>query len=529
LNCNFAFLLLNFEFFRVYQDGVLLRVFFVYPNVGGQVGFNYGLASISAVLKEAGHETHLLNINEKLYPVPEDSEVVKEVLRFKPGLVGFSIVSLQFPYALRLARAIKRESDVPIIAGGVHATMVPEDVLATGVFDYACVGEGEFALLQLVSALEKKSDTGNIPGIWKREGRRTIANPVGPFPELPVLPFKDYSISDFQHLTDVRGGWVGVMAGRGCPFVCTYCFNHQIVKRYQRERGKRVSELRYIRFSLPEAVVAEMGYLARTFHGISMFCFDDDIFTLDARFVEEFCRLYRESGIGIPLTVNAHVRFFSPETAEHLAAAGSRIVKFGVESGSARIRREVLHRYMTNAQVARAFELAHRAGLHSSAFLMLGLPLEKKEDMVATVNLLARILPGRFRWSVFYPFPGTKAFKIAQEAGLIDAEKMRSLTNFFTESPLDFGAELNLFIDKLNTAFPWFVNAASGLPCAPTYKRLVAEIERLTEKQWGQRKRFIEKEDAALSESFLARGIEHYAIKYNRFMGVNSKYFSIEG
>jgi len=504
-------------------------VFFVYPNVGGQVGFNYGLSSLSAVLKEAGYQTALLNINEKLYPVPDDSEVVKKVLQFKPRLVGFSIVSLQFPYALRLARAIKRQSDVPIIAGGVHATMVPEDVLATGAFDYACVGEGEFALLQLVGALEKGGETGNIPGIWKRVGKEIIRNPVGPFPELSVLPFKDYSIFDFQRLTDVRDGWVGVMAGRGCPFVCTYCFNHQMVQRYRSERKKRVSELHYVRFSSPQAVVAELGYLARTFDRIRMFIFDDDVFTLDQKWVEKFCTLYRESEIRIPFTVNAHVRCFSAMTAERLAAAGCRIVKFGVESGSEKIRREVLHRYMTNSQIARAFARAHRAGLHSSAFLMLGLPLEKKEDMLATVNLLAEILPGRFRWSVFYPFPGTTAYKIAKEAGLIDEKKMKSLTNFFTESPLDFGAELNLFVDKLNTAFPWFVNAASALPCAPTYKRLVAEIERLTEDEWQERKRFIEKEDEALTESFLARGIEHYAIKYNRFMGVNSKYFSIEG
>jgi radical SAM superfamily enzyme YgiQ (UPF0313 family) len=506
-----------------------LRIFFIYPNVGGQVGFNYGLASISAVLKQAGHQTRLLNINEKLYPVPDDSEVVKEVLQFKPGLVGFSIVSLQFPYALRLARAIKRERDVPVIAGGVHSTMVPEEVLTTGAFDYACVGEGEFALLQLVSALEKKSDTGNIPGIWKRAGKEIIRNPVGPFPELSVLPFKDYSIFDFQRLTDVRDGWVGVMAGRGCPFVCTYCFNHQIVQRYRRERGKRVSELHYIRFSSPEAVVAELGYLTRTFDRIRMLIFDDDVFTLNRKWVEKFCTLYRESEIGIPFTVNAHVRCFSARTAEVLANAGCRIVKFGVESGSARIRCEVLHRYMTNSQVARAFEVAHCAGLHSSAFAMLGLPREKKEDMLATVNLLAQILPGRFRWSIFYPFPGTAAHKIAQEAGLIDAEKMESLTNFFTESPLDFGEELNLFVDKLNAAFPWFVNAASNLPCAPTYKRLVGQIEQLTENEWSQRKVFIHKEDAALSESLLARAVEHYAFKYNRFMGVNSKYFGIEG
>ncbi|MFH1422196.1 MAG: radical SAM protein [Planctomycetota bacterium] len=506
-----------------------MRIFFVNPNAGGQVGFSYGIASLSAVLKQAGHRVSVLNINEKMSPVPEDSEIINDIFRFKPDLIGFSIVTLQFPYALRLAKAIKeKKSRVPVIAGGVHATMVPEEILKTKAFDYVCVGEGEFSLLALIDAMERGEDTGKISGIWKRINDKIISNPVGPFPELSVLPKVDYTICDFQHLINVKKGWVSIMAGRGCPFMCSYCFNHRIVDRYRKELCKRVSELRYVRFYPPQTVVSEISHLATMYSGVKMLIFDDDIFTLNKNYVREFCTLYRESQIQIPLTVNAHVRFFDEETAKSLAEAGCKIVKFGLESGSSRIRREVLRRYMSNSQIEKAFGIAHKYSLHSSAFLMLGLPKEKKEDMLATVNLLGKIMPGRFRWSVFYPFPGTVACEIAEKEGFINPQKTLSLTDFFSESPLDFGEEMNLFLDKLNTAFPWFVNAYSVLGCASMYKSLVDEIEKLPKEKWEQRKHLLVKEDAEISAHLTAEGKEHYAIKYNRFMGVNSKFFSIK-
>ena len=124
-----------------------MKVLLIYPNVDCQVGFNYGLAFISAVLKRAGHATSLINLNEKLGPVPSPEEVAARVAAEAPGLVGMSIVTNQWSRSLEIAGAIKKAGDVPIIAGGVHPTMVPGEVLASGPFDYVCVGEGEEATL----------------------------------------------------------------------------------------------------------------------------------------------------------------------------------------------------------------------------------------------------------------------------------------------------------------------------------------------------------------------------------------------
>ncbi len=505
-----------------------MRLLFIYPNIDAQIGFNYGVASLSAVLKDKGHETGLINLNEKLKPIPSDEELLENIRDFKPDIVGFSCVTTQFKHAERIARMVKEKLGILTIAGGVHATMVPAEVLRTAAFDFACLGEAEVALPELLDRLQSGADTTSVPNVWAAKDFSIYTNKVRAFPEITGLPRKDYSIFDFQEMIDAKDGWVGMMAGRGCPFRCTYCFNHQIIERYRHDTGMSVAKLKYIRHHPVEEVIAEMKYLLEHYERIQMFIFDDDVFTLKKEYVLDFCEQYHSAQIEVPFVVNAHVKLFDDEVAEALSGAGCRIVKFGLESGSPRVRREVLRRYMSNDGITQAFEICRRHNLHSSAFLMIGLPTETREELLETVELLAVSLPGRFRWSVFYPFPGTEAYNIAKKAGAIDEKKMANLSNFFEESCLDFGEEHNLFLDKLNAVFPWFVNAASSLPSAKAYGKITRQIESFSREKWEEEKQRLAELDALLSSKALSKGMRHYAVKYNRFMGVDSDYFTRE-
>ncbi len=75
---------------------------------------------------------------------------------------------------------------------------------------------------------------------------------------------------------------------------------------------------------------------------------------------------------------------------------------------------------------------------------------------------------------------------------------------------------------------PWFINAESNLVVADFYRKKVEEILALDEKSWERRSAYIEQEDSELSDKFVNQGLSHYAIKYNRFMGVISDYFTAE-
>ncbi|MCX7703148.1 MAG: B12-binding domain-containing radical SAM protein, partial [Planctomycetota bacterium] len=316
-----------------------MKVFFIYPNLGGQLGFNYGVAYLSAVLKERGNETALLNLNEG-YENPSDEEIVKRVKDFGADVVGFSVVTTQETTATRIAKILKEKAGVVTVAGGVHATMATDELLLSGAFDYVCPGEAEYSFAQLLERLSKNLPTEDIPGVWLLNGGRIIRNGVSPLPDLRTLPMKDYSILDFQRLTDLRGGWVGLLSGRGCPFRCSYCFNHRFVDIYRKHLGVTAGRVGYIRTHTPQQVLDEIQFILENFKRIKMFIFDDDIFTLDKGFLFEFLKGYMRMGSPIPFVANAHIRFFSSETASALSAAGCRIIKFGLESGSERIRRD---------------------------------------------------------------------------------------------------------------------------------------------------------------------------------------------
>jgi len=130
-----------------------MKVLFIYPNLNAQVGFNYGIAFLSACLKERGHSTALLNINENIGFELDLARIRKEVAAFAPDLIGFSVVTNQYRFAREIARDIKAYCDAPVVCGGIHPTMDPESVLREDCFDYACIGEGEHAIVELADAL----------------------------------------------------------------------------------------------------------------------------------------------------------------------------------------------------------------------------------------------------------------------------------------------------------------------------------------------------------------------------------------
>ena len=504
-----------------------MKVLFIYPNAGSQLGFNYGVAHLSAVLKSAGHEVALLQLCEEMSPLPSRRAFVKAVQKEKPHLVGFSVVTNQWAYTLKLAAWTREATQAPLVCGGIHAMAAPAEILESGLFDYILRGEAEDALLELVQKLEQGEDTTRVKNLGFVHDGEIHINPVRTLPDLSRLPFKDYEIFDFQKIIDAKKGWVGLMASRGCPFACTYCFNHHMVKSYRHDLSCSFQALNYIRHFAIDDIIAEIDYLFRHYRRIKMFIFDDDLFTYYRDYVKAFCSAYRKVS-ELPFVVNAHVGFFDAERAGYLAAANCKIIKFGVESGSPRIRKQIMNRHMSNAAIIDAIQTAKEAGLHTSVFLMIALPGETEDDITATIKLMAESLPGRFRWSFFFPFPGTRAYELSHKANMIDHAKMAQMDNFTDASCLDFGDPQNLFLKKVGRALPWFVNAYSQLPVADVYRAKVEHIMQMDAATWARESDQIMAEDQALSKHFVQEGLSHYAIKYNRFMGVISDYFTAE-
>jgi radical SAM superfamily enzyme YgiQ (UPF0313 family) len=504
-----------------------MKILFIYPNAGSQLGFNYGIAHLSAVLKEAGHDVALWQLCEDIEPLPTEEQFTERLGAEAADIIGFSVVTNQWPYASKLAAWARRATDALLVCGGIHTMAAGDQVLKSGHFDYIIRGEAEEAFAEFVEKTSNRQSVLEVKNLGFLHEGKVQLNPLRPLPDVNKLPFKDYDIFEFQNIIDAKNGWVGLIASRGCPFSCTYCFNHQLVSHYRKDLNCSFKGLNYIRHFSVDQMMGEIDYLQNHYRNISMYILDDDLFTFYREYVEQFCTAYKKIS-SLPFVVNAHVGFFEKQRAQYLAQAGCKIVKFGVESGSERIRRQILQRRMKNESIVKALETAHKFGLHTSVFLMIGLPAETRDDVMQTIHLMARAKPGRYRWSFFFPFPGTKAYELAAEGNYIDFEKMAAMENFTDDTCMDFGEEHNLFLKKVGRIMPWFVNAYSDLPVADFYRKKIDKILDMDAAAWDKKSRTIEEEDKKISDEFVARGLSHYAIKYNRFMGVISDYFTAE-
>ncbi len=511
-----------------------MRVLFVYPNLYTQMGFNHGLASLSAQLKARGHETRLVNLNENLPPVPTREDLLAIVESWKPGVVAFSCLTMQYQEALRIARWLRESCDAlpPLVVGGIHPTMVPDEVMADGAWDHVGVGECEDALAELVERIERGETPHDVPNFLSWRDGEVVHNPVGEFASLATLPQPDYELFDTQRILDRKHGWFGLLTSRGCPYRCTYCLNHRIVDRYRDELDRPVTDLGFFRYRPIDLMIAEIRWVLDRYEGIGTFILDDDLFTQNPDHAIAFCRAYEEAGFDVPFVVNSHVKRLDPRVAEALASAGCRILKLGIESGSERVRRDVLKRFMTDDDVLATVASGEEHGLHTSGFLMIGLPGETRAERWETVDLLARSGIGRFRTSLFYPFPGTESYEAAVRGGYVDADRIATLTDFTDSSCLDFGPEENLLIQKLAVCMPWFVNARLDrwreAPAAARYRPRVEEALALDAAGWEAFGPRVPELDRELSAAAVAAGELHYAIRYNDFMGVRSDYFLAE-
>ena len=388
-----------------------MKVLFIHCNINTGNGRHFvpGVASISSVLKEAGHETALIFLQEEI----DRDLLLEKVGAENPDLIGFTTLTNQMGYIRQYTGWIREGYPVPIIHGGVHATVAPEETISQPEVDMLCVGEGEFPLLELVECVKKGKPYGDIPNLWiKRGGGRIIKNPLRPLiQDLDALPFPDRELCNYRQLL-----WENpmeatlLMAGRGCPFACKYCVNNAFHRLY-RGLGK------YVRMRTPARILEEIQLLRKNY-GINRLVIFDDTFTYNHRWLKYFCGLYRQE-IRLPFAVNIRVDTVNESILEMLKEAGCDTIIVGIESGSERVRRDIMGRKINNEQIIQVFQAADRLGLKTWANNMIGLPTETPEEVKETIQLNRLVRPNNAQIFVFFPFPGTELHDLCMREGYL--------------------------------------------------------------------------------------------------------------
>ena len=361
-----------------------------------------GPAFLGGMLRAHGHECTLLRVGMEM-GVADIEAAVRE---FRAGLIGVSATTRQWLRTRALLEELRERLNVPVILGGLHATFSPEEVLHHVGVDYVCLGEGEAALLELVEVLEASGHPAvrSVDNIWiKGQARPKIRPPIEPIDSIPFAA---------RDLLDERWGVVHMSTQRGCPFPCTYCAARMYDQLYSELGGPS-----YGRRRSHENVLAELRAL-RAAGPLNYVVFLDDTFTIHHGWVREFCRVYGAE-LAVPFSLHARVETVNERMLGELGAAGCKHIVYGVESGSERVRRDIMQRHASNQRFRDVFRWTREAGIMATANYIIGTPGETVAEMEETIALHHELQPADFGYFVFYPYPGTALFRTCLEKGYL--------------------------------------------------------------------------------------------------------------
>jgi len=413
-----------------------MKVLFFNPANYLEIGIPQGIAILSAILKKEGHQIELFDTTflkrknyrqeqegamagptiykKTLYTLEDlvkddpavniEEKFQKKIDNFKPDLIAVSVMTTNYDFAIQQLKKVKVKC--PIIFGGIHPTISPEEVISEKIIDMICIGEGEDALLELCKTMESGSDYRNIRNLWvKFKDGKIYKNSIRPFVNLDTLPCPDWSIFDSRHLYRpfvgkiYKGGLY--ISSRGCPCGCTYCVNRTL-----REMFKECG--RYFRYQKPETTATHLTELKKKY-GATWFKFVDDTFLLQPlQNLKELSDRLKPLKIMFGCSVRPDT--VTEEKVKLAKEMGCVAMSIGIETGNEEIRRKVLNRQISNQQIEKAFKIINDYDIRISTFNLIGLPGETRENVFETIELNRKLNAKSANAYIVYPFPGSQIF-----------------------------------------------------------------------------------------------------------------------
>ena len=357
---------------------------------------------LSSALKHAGHEVDLVVANHQ-----DPVEVARE---WQPEIVGYSVMTGSQHYYLELNRRIREVTSAFSAFGGPHPTFFSEMIEEEGV-DGLCIAEGEEAMVDLANALSNGGLNPNIPNWHFKLDGDIIRNPVRPaVSDLDTLPLPDRDLLYGRDVLSRKSKIKHFVTSRGCPYKCTYCFNHALFEIY----GAKAKRFRQ---RSVDNVIEEINDV-RSKYPLEFVVFVDDTFVISRGWLEEFAGKFPKE-VSLPFFCNTRANLVTREQVQLLKSAGCFSVSMGVEAGSDRVRNELLKRGMTREHIVNAAGLFHEVGLHFTTTNMIGLPTTTIEDDFETLDLNIECRPDYAHVFIFQPYPRTQLGGFAREQDLM--------------------------------------------------------------------------------------------------------------
>jgi radical SAM superfamily enzyme YgiQ (UPF0313 family) len=397
-----------------------------------------GLRILSACLKKNGHNVKLIfapkEINEKY--TKNDLKAITDLI-CNSDLVGISLMTNFFEQSVQITKSFKKISQAPVIWGGIHPTVKPEESLEYA--DIVCLGESEESIVELAQKIEKKEDYSLVKNIgFKNKNGNIILNSRRPLIQnLDSLPFQDidpkyqYIIIDgkvHNGIQDLEKYWdslnnVGprytTLIGRGCPYNCSYCYNSAFNKEHCNENIFRIRSV--------DNVIEELKNAVKTLPFIKCIFFNDDhLLGLPKEYIKELCDKYKRY-INLPMMmVGVHPTAVDEEKLKYLTnAATIEFLAMGIQAAGEKTKK-LLKRNYSNDLVEKAIKILHNFKNKIKVLsleVIIDNPWEEEKEKIETLMLLSK-LPHPYCMHIFSLtlYPGTELYNLAKNEGLIKNE-----------------------------------------------------------------------------------------------------------
>jgi anaerobic magnesium-protoporphyrin IX monomethyl ester cyclase len=360
-----------------------------------------GLMYIAAVLQDAGNNVEILDAfmtNTAVRKIGDTAEIGmpygrirEEVQRRKPDVVGIANpFTCQTDHAIRVANIVKAiDAELPIVVGGPHVSAVPEEFLGEAKnVDIAVMGEGEYAMLDIIKWCEGEKTVEEIQGIAYRKNGKIMQTPPRPFlKNLDELPYPAYHLVNMEQYLNpekieyrsFKDRSISMITSRGCPFNCVFCSVHL-------HMGKA------FRAHSPDYVVNHIEHVVNKYKVKTIF-FEDDNLTFDIKRFDAICNRIIERKLKFNWETPNGIRadYLTRDLLKKMKNSGCQSVFFGVESGDQRVLDEIISKSLDLKSVMNVAKICKEIALNTAAFYIIGFPGETKEDMMKTVEFALRL------------------------------------------------------------------------------------------------------------------------------------------
>lgn len=357
------------------------------------------LAYLSAFLKSKGHKVRVFDLQ-----VPAQRQLwQQDLLEFDPGVVGVTAMTPGIVNATKVGSICKEIlPKATLVLGGCHVTFLPDETMQRyDIYDVGVLGEGEITLYELVKAIESGNKLGEVRGLIVRNGSELFTTgPRNRILDLDSIPWphEQYDLDYYLWYGGYSNVWThkcaSAIVSRGCPFRCSFC------------AAKTFWSKRYT-YCSPENIVDEMRWL--TNHGARAVFFRDSTFTANKKWLMSFCETKRRAGIKMSWICNSRVNTLTEDVITTMKDAGLEAIYFGVESGSQSVL-DYYNKGTTVEQARRAFALCHKYGIATVAYLMIGAPIETRQDIEESRKLAQELKAKYTYWFIYTPLPGSELY-----------------------------------------------------------------------------------------------------------------------